>query len=441
MATIRIFGGTILPMTRPEAAHRGELWISQGTILASPPADTSAVRSIDATGCFVLPGFVQAHIHLVQSLIRGEAEDRTLLEWLREIVWPFEAAHDDATLAASARTGLAECIQSGVTTIFDMGTTHGHEHVQREVVASGLRGYTGKAMMDLDLDASAPPRLRETTARSLDESESLARELEAAAPGRLRYCYSPRFALSATAELHREVARRARASGRRVHTHAAEQRSEAAAIERAFGHRCIPWLLECGLDGGGWTLAHAVHLDDDDRAAIRRSGAGVAHCPTSNLKLGSGICNVPALRTAGIPTGLGSDGAPCNNRLDLYRDLSLACLLQKREGNMAALSAYEALSMATIDGARAIGLDAVTGTLEPGKRADVVVIDPRFPSTTPHRDPYATIVHSASPENVRDVLCDGELLKFNFAPVRFDAREVAARADEQAQRLRQRANL
>ncbi|HKE01526.1 MAG TPA: amidohydrolase family protein [Planctomycetota bacterium] len=436
MGSLVVAGGLLVPMSGAPP-FVGDLWIRDGEIAAvgRAPVDAAGER-IDASGCFVLPGLVQGHLHLVQTLFRGEAEELTLLEWLRRRVWPLEAAHDEASLRAAARSGIAECVAAGVTAVLDMGTTHGHEAVLEELARSGIRGWSGKAMMDLDPDGDAPRRLRETTAGSLDESEALARRCR----GRIGYAYAPRFALSATPDLHREVARRAREHGRRVHTHAAETRAEVEAVRERTGLTAIRFLETAGLDGA-WTLAHGVHVDAGEIDVLRRGKAGVAHCPTSNLKLGSGIANVPALRRAGVPVALGSDGAPCNNRLDPFREMSLAACLPRRDGDAAALTARDVLALATIDGARAIGLDRVCGSLEVGKRGDAVVLDPRLPSTQPARDPYATVVHAASPENVRDVFCDGDALKRDFRATRFDPREVAAHAGEQAERLRERARL
>ncbi len=452
MATLLIAGGTLLTLARPDAAPvPGDLWCVDGTIAAvgAAPRGTTPDRVIDASGCFVLPGFVQAHVHLVQTLFRGEAEGTGLLEWLRRFVWPLEAAHDESTLRASARLGLAECVEAGVTSILDMGTTHGHEAVLEEIVASGIGGWSGKAMMDLDLDGTTPHRLLESTSASIDGAEALAERFDGAGSGRVRYAYAPRFALSATPELHLEVGARAARLGRRVHTHASETRDEVDAVRRRFGAPCVRHLASVGLGGaeegaarqGRWTLAHGVHLEDGEVEILARTGAGIAHCPTSNLKLASGIADVPRLRAHGVAVGLGSDGAPCNNRLDPFREMSLAALLPRRHGDALALDARTALSLATLEGARAIGLEDVVGSLVVGKRADVIVLDPGFPSTAPARDPFATVVHAASPRNVRDVFCQGEPLKLAFRPTRFDPRAVAAGATEASRRLLERSGL
>jgi cytosine/adenosine deaminase-related metal-dependent hydrolase len=388
-----------------------------------------------------MPGFVQAHLHLAQTLHRGAAEDRTLLPWLAQVVWPLEAAHDEETLAAAARLGIAECLDAGVTTILDMGTTHLHEVVLREIWNGGIRALSGKAMMDLDLDKSAPEKLRESTRQSLDESERLATLVEERYAPRVQYAYAPRFALSASTELHREVARRARERERWIHTHASETRAEVAAVVKIVGDTCVRFLQREGVLDGRATVAHAVHLGSGEAEILGRSKTGVAHCPSSNLKLGSGIADVARLRQAQVAVGLGSDGAPCNNRLDPFREMSLAALLPRRDGVLTQVSARDAVRMATIEGARAIGLDAEIGTLQAGKRADVVVLDLRRFHTAASGDPHTALVYSASPANVRDVVCDGRVVKRDYRLTGFDEREVAVKAMEARAKLLRRAGL
>lgn len=421
----------------------GDLWIRDGRIAAigEVPEEARQGARLDASGCVILPGFVQTHLHLVQTLFRGEAEGLSLLPWLRTRIWPLEAAHNEQTLRASARLGLFGCIESGATTVFDMGTTHGHGAVLEELVASGIRAWSGKALMDLDLDGSTPERLRETTNRALSEAAELARQFDRAGSGRVRYAYAPRFALSATPELHQEVARLAHQNDRRVHTHANETPGEVEACRQHFGNPCVAHLARNGLGTGRWTLAHCVHLEPSEFEALAATRSGVAHCPSSNLKLGSGIADVARLRRHRIAVGLGSDGAPCNNRLDFFREMSLASLLPRRLGDAVGLDAWTTLALATREGAAAIGMEQEIGTLEVGKRADVVVIDLCTPNTTPHRDLATAIVHGASPSQVRDVLVDGQFLKRNFQVLGYDTRELCARGEEALTSLLSRAGL
>ncbi len=436
---IRIHGGTVLPMTTHEPVlEKTELCVDGDSILSvgHTPDGFQPERSLDAAGCWVLPGFVQGHVHLVQTLLRGIAEDLALLPWLERFIWPGEAHQDDAMLRVSARLGLAELIRGGTTTIVDMGTVHGHAGVCDEIFAAGITAITGKAMMDHDPEGRAPERLREDTRASIDESLALARHVaDMDDEGRLHYAFAPRFALSCTRDLLEEVGRLARDGGHGVHTHACENLEEIAAVEAATGMSNIQYLDACGLLSHRTIIAHGIHLapGDEDRLAARRST--IAHCPAANLKLGSGVARIAHLIECGIPITLGADGAPCNNRLDAFRELYLTAALSKLKSRPDALPAAKSLALLTRDGARAIGLGAVCGTLEPGKRSDIVGVRKDALSMTPTPDVYTALVYGGSVEDVRTVIAGGRLLKHDGRLLVFDEEEVSRHATEQARVL------
>lgn len=418
---MRIAGGTILSMREGEGARVGDLYIEGERIAARAGGET-----IDASGCYILPGLVQVHVHLVQTLFRGLAEDRALLDWLRERIWPLEAAHDERSIRASARLGLLELLATGTTTILDMGTTHGTDIVAEELVASGIRAAFGKAMMDAG--DGVPARLRERTAASLAEADALRARWSGAGNGRLRYAYAPRFALSCTRELLEGTAALVREHGALAHTHSNEDRAEGAAVRAATGRAPAVYLADVGLATDRSVFAHGVHLDGDERALLAARGTAIAHCPSSNLKLGSGIADVVALRAAGITVGLGADGAACNNRLDGFAEARLAVLLARGIRGAHALSALDGLAMATREGARALHLDDEVGTLEPGKRADVVVLDAE--RLVPGGDPATRILFGGGSRAVRDVLVDGRIIVRHGAVRSLDVGEVRAKAGE-----------
>ncbi|MCB9892575.1 MAG: amidohydrolase family protein [Planctomycetes bacterium] len=395
-------------------------------------------RTIDATGAFVLPGFVQGHVHLVQMLLRGRAEDLPLLPWLEGFVWPGEAAHDETTLRASARLGLAELIRGGTTLLCDMGTVHGHEVVCEELLASGLTTITGKAMMDADPERRAPARLRETTRNSIEESLRLAQAFHDEGRG-LHYGFAPRFALSCTRELLEEVGRLARRESWHVHTHACENRDEVTAVERATGMTNLAYLDDCGLLGRRTVIAHGVHVDEHDLDRLAHTRTTIAHCPAANLKLASGLAPVARYLAASVPLTLGSDGAPCNNRMDPFRELYLAAALAKvRENAPDALSARQALALLTRDGARALGFGDRKGTLEVGRDADVLVIRPDPLSMCPPADPFTMLVYAGDPGVIDTVIARGCVLKHAGKLTGYDVDEVAARAREAADALASR---
>jgi cytosine/adenosine deaminase-related metal-dependent hydrolase len=401
------------------------------------PRDAGAQR-IDASGCIVLPGLVQAHTHLCQTLCRGAADDLPLLDWLRLRVWPYEAALDERAMRACARLAVAELLLGGTTAVLDMGTVHETDALFDAVAATGLRATIGKAMMDVG--DGVPPRLREETRRSLDESDALAARWHGAADGRLRYAYAPRFVLSCTEELLREVGTRVH-RGARLHTHASEQQAEIAIVRRERGADNIIYLESLGLAGPRATLAHCVHATDDERRRLAANGTHVAHCPSSNLKLGSGIAPIPEMLAQGIHVALGADGAPCNNNLDGFVELRLAALLHKPRAGTTAMPAATALELATRGGAAALGLEDEIGSLEPGKRADLIVVEPRSPHATPMLDPVSTLVYAAQSRDVRDVVVDGHLLVRGGALTELtglDRAEVVATAQAEATRVQAR---
>ncbi|MDP9264652.1 MAG: amidohydrolase family protein [Chloroflexota bacterium] len=429
--------GTLLTMVPGAAPATGGVAIEDGRIVAIGETPGAFNETIDAAGCYVLPGLVQTHVHLVQTLFRGLAEDLPLLRWLRERVWPLEAAHDERSLRAGVRMGLLELLRTGTTTVLDMGTTHGGDVVAEELVASGIRARFGQAMMDAG--DGVPPRLRETTRASLDAGAALRGRWDGAGEGRIGYAYAPRFALSCTREILETVAQRAANEGALVHTHSNEDRDERAAIVAATGRPPALYLDDVGLIGDRSVIAHGVHVDADELRVLASRGAAVTHCPSSNLKLGSGIADVVRLREAGVCVAIGADGAACNNRLDAFGEVRLAALLARSLHGADAFTADDALRLATRDGARALRLENEIGTLEVGKRADLIVLDTG--SLDPGGDPATRIVFGGGSRAVRDVVVEGRVLVRGGAPVHMDAAEVRARAAEAQRELVARAGI
>jgi 5-methylthioadenosine/S-adenosylhomocysteine deaminase len=439
MATL-LRGGTLLSMAdgaRPTTADvliSGARVAQIGTDLPTPP-DT---ETVDCSGCYVMPGLVQTHIHLVQTMFRGLAEDLGLLDWLRRFIWPLEAAHDEDSVRACVRLGLGELITTGTTTILDMGTTRWGDVVAEELVRSGIRARFGQAMMDTG--DRVPANLVENTRDSLDASAALVKRWSRAGNGRIGYAYAPRFALSCTRELLEAVGMLAKMSETLVHTHSNESAEERAAVQGVTGMSPIGYLAQVGIATPRTVIAHGVHVDDTELGILRESGSAVTHCPSSNLKLGSGVADVVRLRQARVTVGIGADGAACNNELDGFGEARLATLLARTLRGQGALTAAAALVMATRDGARAMHLEEEIGTLEAGRRADIVVIDSDR-LAGPGGDPVARIVFGGGSRGVRDVLVDGTFLVRGGAPLLFDPTEVRAKAAEALPAVLERAQL
>src|SRR4051812_1162298 len=367
--SILIKSGTIVTMDENESIVRGDVLIRDGRVAEiGKRINAEADETIDAHDCAVLPGFVQTHLHLCQTLFRGAADDLSLIDWLQKRVWPMEAAHTAESIRASAQLGVAELIKGGTTCALTMETVRHTEEVLRVVEKTGFRATVGKCMMDKGDEV--PPQLHEQARASIDDSLALIKKWHGGAEGRIRCCFAPRFAISCTRELLSEVAKLAREHGVMIHTHASENKGECEIVERESGMRNVTYLDSLGISGAHVVLAHCVHLAIAEMETLALTKTNVAHCPSSNLKLGSGLAHVAEMQSRKIPVSLGADGAACNNRLDMFTEMRTAALLQKLAHGPEVLPAALVLRMATIEGARALGLDNEIGSIEIGKRAD-----------------------------------------------------------------------
>jgi 5-methylthioadenosine/S-adenosylhomocysteine deaminase len=438
--SILIKNGVLLTMDKNDSIVKGNLLIRGSRIASVGEAFDAADVVIDAGGCAVLPGFVQTHVHLCQTLFRGAADDLALIDWLKKRVWPMEAAHTRGSARASARLAVAEMIKGGTTCVLTMETVNHTGEAFRVVEETGFRATIGKCMMDKG--DGVPDALHEKTESSIRESLALLEEWHGRAEGRIRYCFAPRFAVSCTRELLEQVSQLARERGVMVHTHASENRTEIEMVERETGQRNVAYLHSLGISGRHVALAHCVHLDATEMEILANTGTNVAHCPSSNLKLGSGIAPIKEMLERGISVSLGADGAPCNNRLDMFTEMRTATLLQKVTHGADALPAQRILRLATIDGAHALGLEQEIGSLEAGKRADVIMVNLDSLHSTPRpADIISAIVYSSQASDVRSVIVDGQLLMRDRELLTMNEREVIDEANVESSLLRERAGV
>ncbi len=440
MRELRLRGARRILLGGPEWKEgSGDVLVRDGRLAAiggDLGGDAPDAPVLDVSGLTILPGLVQTHVHLCQTLFRGLAEDLPLLPWLRTRIWPLEAAHDPDSLRASAELSVLELLLGGTTTILDMGTTHHHGTVFEVLETTGIRAVSGKAMMD-DGDG-VPTGLLETPLDSLRESFDLAERWHGADEDRLRYAFAPRFVLSCSDVLFREIV--SLAQGRYLlHTHASENADETRVVEEIKGLRNVLYFDDIGFLGPDTLLAHCVWLDDAEVQAMARSGARALHCPSTNLKLGSGIAELARLRDAGVHVSIGADGAPANNRLDAFAEMRAAALLGSLRTGPGSVPAREILTRMTIGGAEALGFDERIGTLEIGKDADLIAVDLDTPHAAPVADPATALVLSARASDVRHVLVRGERLVEDGAPVRRSVREVVGAAETQRKSLLERA--
>jgi cytosine/adenosine deaminase-related metal-dependent hydrolase len=436
MAKTVFRNATIMTMNDNNDVIFGDVLVDGNRIAGiGPDLGAEADRVIEARGKVLLPGFVQTHIHLCQTLFRGRADDLALIDWLRKRIWPLEAAHSEESVYYSALLGLGELIRSGTTTILDMETVHHTESAFHAIRESGIRAISGKVMMDHGTEVPLP--LQEDTDRSLRESVDLLEKWNGAANGRIQYAFCPRFVVSCTERLLTEVRDLSAQYGVRVHTHASENREEIALVEAERGMRNVVYLDHIGLARPNLILAHSIWLDEEEKRIIRERGVKVTHCPGSNLKLASGIAEVPDLLERGIPVGLGADGAPCNNNLDMFQEMRLTAFIQKVRHGPTVMDARTVLRMATMGGAEVLGLANEIGSIEPGKLADLQLLDLEDFHTFPSYDAdlFSRVVYAATRGDVDTVMIDGEIVMSGKRVITIDREETLKGADRSLKAL------
>jgi cytosine/adenosine deaminase-related metal-dependent hydrolase len=384
----------------------------------------------DASDYFITPGFVQTHVHLCQALFRNLADDLSLLNWLQKKIWPLEAQHTESSLRTSAQLGIAELLLGGTSTIMDMGTINHMATVFEEIEQSGIRAICGKTMMDW---GEIPDNLLETTTASIDNSLALLETWHNKAGGRIKYAFAPRFVLSCSQELLSQTHRLCKEYGVHFHSHAAENIEETNLIKETFGIRNIGLFEKLGIIGPEVCLAHCIWLDDKEKDILEQNNMKVLHCPSANLKLGSGIAPVPEYLDRGISVSLGADGAPCNNNLDIFNEMRLAALIQKPLNGPMAMSSETVFRMATIEGARALGLEDQIGSIEKGKKADLVFCKLNDLRSIPFENIYSKVVYSTNSSNVDHLMIDGEWVVQDKNLSAYDKNEIILNSNREIQ--------
>jgi 5-methylthioadenosine/S-adenosylhomocysteine deaminase len=389
-----------------QAIRSGEsVLVRDGRIAAVGVMEAEAAEVIDAGGALCMPGLIQGHVHLCQTLFRGLAEDLPLLPWLRTYIWPLEAAHDAATLRASALLSVAEMLRTGTTAFQSMETVRHTQVVFEAVAETGIMGIIGHCLMDESggYDPLAVP---------ITDSLAYCDELHAAwgQHDRVRLGLAPRFALSCTTEHLRTAAEFARDRGLPLHTHASEHLSEVSLVRDRTGRSNIEYLHSVGWTGPDVGLAHCVHTSDRERSLLGETNTRVLHCPSANCKLGSGTAPIPEYVAKGIPISIGADGAPCNNRLDGFLEMRLAALMQQLRLGPGRFGAEDVVRLATEQSAIALNWDHEMGTIEVGKRANLILVDQQALHCLPSDDPATTLVYANTGADVKATMVNGRVL-------------------------------
>ncbi len=358
---------------------------------------------LEASGCIIMPGLVNAHTHLPMSLFRGLADDLPLMEWLTGHMFPAEAAHiRPETVYTATLLSCAEMLLSGTTFCCD-GYFH-EDSTARAVAESGMRAILAQGV--IDYPAPGVPDPSKNVEAALMFVRSAKGRFPAIEPS--IFCHSP-YTCSAETLIRAKTA--AREENVLLQIHVAETDGERDQCFAQNGVSPVGYLDRLGVLDERTLLVHAVAVDDADLSMIKKSGAAVVHVPESNMKLGSGVAPVPDMLAHGIPVALGTDGCASNNDLDMFGEAATTALLHKAfRKDPTVMNAETALRMATEKGAEALGSGSVTGSLEPGKKADIIVVDTRRPHLVPMYSPLSHLVYSARGSDVRDVMVDGRLV-------------------------------
>lgn len=434
-------GPTIVTMNSDAAVFKGNVLVENNRIAYIGPNEPTADRVIFGEGKLLIPGLIQTHVHLSQTLFRSQADDLELLDWLKNRIWPLEGAHDEESLYQSALLGISELLLGGTTTLVDMQTVHHTDAAIHAIAESGIRATTGKVMMDHGEEV--PGTLIQSTNDAIQESVNLLEKWHGKENGRIQYAFTPRFVVSCTEDLLKEVVKLSSKYGVRVHTHASENKGEIEIVERERGMRNVLYLDHIGMAAPNLILTHCIWLNDEEMDILQKRDVKVAHCPTCNIKLSSGIAPIPEMLKRGITVSLGADGAPCNNSLDIFQEMKMAALIQKPLHGPTVMPAREVFKLATLGGARAMGLENDIGSIEVGKKADLVLISLDEPHVNPVDgvDPYSLLIYSLRSSDVYLTMVDGKILMENRELKTIDKDAVARKSNEVLKKVKKRAGI
>jgi len=410
-------------MNRKQVLNNATLAIQNEKIIfigKNPPANMSAETKINARGKVALPGLVNCHTHVPMTLFRGLAEDQPLNDWLKQTMWPLEAKLRSQHVYAGALLGCLEMIKGGTTCFADM---YFHEDkVAAAVEKSGLRGVLAEGIIEGN-DERRGMRL-------FQKSVDFVRDFNGHADGRVSVMLAPHSAYNCSAELLSRIGEEASKLKVGVHIHLSESDVMFRELKKKLGVSEVQFLDGIGFFNNHVLAAHCIRLSKSDMQILARHAAGVAYVPVSNMKLGLGIAKAKNLIDLGVNVGFGTDGPASNNSLDMFETMKTGALLQKLlYENPTVLSAFETLQMATLNGAKALGIDKHVGSLEVGKKADIILVDLSKPHLKPLHDVCASLVYSAHASDVDTTIVNGQVLMENRHVMTLDEEAVMEDAD------------
>jgi len=419
---ICITNASVLTMCpEPEYLDSVNIHIKDGKIVyvGTESPKYNAKKTIDAKNCLVIPGLVNAHTHVSMSLFRGLADDLPLMTWLNDYIFPVERKMDAEFVYVGALIGIAEMLLSGTTTFCDMYLFE--DSVAKAAKEMNVRCLIGEVLYDFPSPNYGPIEKGFEYTQMLIEKYQNDPLINIAVMPHATFTCSDHLLSKA-----KDLANKYRVP---LFIHVSETRSEVSLIKEKHGKTPVGFLYDLGILNSKTIAAHCVHLSDDDIQILSETDTKVVFNPESNMKLASGIPKVWEVKKKGITCGIGTDGPASNNNLDLFEEMdTLAKLSKLGAGDPACLSAKDVFRMATIMGAKALGLDNYIGSIEVGKSADIVILDMNSPHLIPSYDPYSTIVYSLRGSDVRDVIVDGKLLVENGKLTMIDWDEIKSKA-------------
>ncbi len=429
-ADILVYNGTILTMDDQDTIIQdGLIAISGNTIQCvgnDEKGSISAQRELDAEGGLILPGLINGHTHAAMTLFRGLADDLPLMDWLNNYIFPAEGKMDDDFVRIGTLLACAEMIMSGTTTFCDMYLFE--EEVAKAAKETGMRCLVGEVLYDF------PSPNYGTVEKGFIYTEALIERWKG--NPLINIAVEPHSLFTCGAELLLKANDLALRKGVPLILHLAETKEELEEIERRFGKRPAQHLKDLGLLGPHLILDHCVHVSKSEIDLLARHKVSVVHNPESNMKLASGIAPVPEMIARGITVGLGTDGCASNNNLDLFGEMDMAAKLHKANKlDPAVMDARTLVRMATINGARALGLEKVTGSLETGKRADLIVIDLHKPHLIPMYNPFSHLVYSARGHDVKHSIIDGQVVMEDRRLYTLDVEAIIERSKEKSSKV------
>lgn len=431
----------------------GALAVENGRFVALDKSPAVAQRfpdaeRVDLHGHIVIPGLVNTHVHMAQAMIRGCADDLELIDWLGRRVWVLQGNYTKEDGRASAELCILEMLRSGTTTFVEsmLAERYGFDGIAEVVVSSGIRAVLSKIVMDMATYATKNnwmyPGMIEDRDTSVRNTLDMHDKWNGAGDGRLLVWFGPRTPGGVTPELYREISGLARQRGMGITVHLAEVQADREYLQEHYAMSPAQFAEDTGLAGPNILLVHAVWMNASDIAILARTGTHISHNPVSNAKLASGIALIPEMLAAGVNVTLGTDGGPSNNTYDMVQDMRWASYVHKaRLLNPLVMSAETVLEMATIRGARALGLDREIGSLEVGKQADFVTFDLDKPHLVPHMNPVSTLVCAATGGDVEMVVIQGREVVRNRQVLTMDEQRIVREAKERAVAVWRRAGI